>query len=251
MDNYDNFIFYGSWRKVLEGIASSQGKDYAKEVLWNIMLMSTAGDIETDDPFIINFIEGVILPVVDAARERYDRAKKGGQKGGRPALLTEEQNKEIAAMRSQGLKQTEIAKAFDVSVDTIRRSSGWQNWQNYLAKPAKVLPVLQGEKQQNLAKPSSKTQKPYTYNYIYNYKDIDTYTPSSLSSERDSARSVLCLPFGMYDSKERVEYYMEKYPGNKEQVKEKIKETDNNYLEVEKWIQEEYSIDFVRSAPLK
>lgn len=104
MDNYDNFIFYGSWRKVLEGIASSQGKDYAKEVLWNIMLMSTAGDIETDDPFIINFIEGVILPVVDAARERYDRAKKGGQKGGRPALLTEEQNKEIAAMRSQGNK---------------------------------------------------------------------------------------------------------------------------------------------------
>lgn len=80
MDNYDNFIFYGSWRKVLEGIASSQGKDYAKEVLWNIMLMSTAGDIETDDPFIINFIEGVILPVVDAARERYDRAKKGGVK---------------------------------------------------------------------------------------------------------------------------------------------------------------------------
>lgn len=78
MDNYDNFIFYGSWRKVLEGIASSQGEDYAKEVLWNIMLMSTAGDIETDDPFIINFIEGVILPVVDAARERYDRAKKGG-----------------------------------------------------------------------------------------------------------------------------------------------------------------------------
>lgn len=152
MDNYDNFIFYGSWRKVLEGIASSQGKDYAKEVLWNIMLMSTAGDIETDDPFIINFIEGVILPVVDAARERYDRAKKGGQKGGRPALLTEEQNKEIAAMRSQGLKQTEIAKAFDVSVDTIRRSFGWQNWQNYLAKPAKVLPVLLGEKQQNLAK---------------------------------------------------------------------------------------------------
>lgn len=32
MDNYDNFIFYGSWRKVLEGIASSQGKDYAKEL---------------------------------------------------------------------------------------------------------------------------------------------------------------------------------------------------------------------------
>ena len=47
MDNYDNFIFYGSWRKVLEGIASSQGEDYAKEVLWNIMLMSTAGDVET------------------------------------------------------------------------------------------------------------------------------------------------------------------------------------------------------------
>lgn len=249
MDNYDNFIFYGSWRKVLEGIASSQGKDYAKEVLWNIMLMSTAGDIETDDPFIINFIEGVILPVVDAARERYDRAKKGGQKGGRPALLTEEQNKEIAAMRSQGLKQTEIAKAFDVSVDTIRRSFGWQNWQNYLAKPAKVLPVLLGEKQQNLAKPSSKMQNPYKYIYNYNYKD--TYTSAALPAGSPSDRTTLILPFGMYDSKERVEFYITQYPCNKGQVEEKIKETNGNYLEVEKWISETFSIDFVRSAPSK
>ena len=45
MGNYDNFVFYGSWRETLEGFAEDFGKEYAQEALWNLMLSGTAGDM--------------------------------------------------------------------------------------------------------------------------------------------------------------------------------------------------------------
>ena len=58
MSNYNNFVFYGGWREVLEGYREDFGDEYAKETLWNLMLMATAGDIETDKKSIINFVQG-------------------------------------------------------------------------------------------------------------------------------------------------------------------------------------------------
>ena len=54
MSNYNNFVFYGSWREVLEGFREDFGDDYAKETLWNLMLMATAGDIETTKKYEIS-----------------------------------------------------------------------------------------------------------------------------------------------------------------------------------------------------
>lgn len=147
MSNYNNFVFYGSWRETLEGFKDDFGADYAKEALWNLMTMATAGDIDTDKKSIIGFVQGACMPNIEAAQDRYERAQQNGQKGGRPSRLTPEDNIVIATMRKEGKKQIEIAKAFNVSADTIRRSEGWQNWQNYTAK------------QQNLLLDDSKTSK--------------------------------------------------------------------------------------------
>lgn len=139
-NNYMNFVFYGSWRDTLEGFREDFGDEYAKEALWNLMLMATAGDVETEKKSILGFVKGACMPNVVAAQERYAKAQEDGQKGGRPKLLSNINNAAIAAMRASGQKQTEIAKTFGVSIDTIRRSDGWKNWQNYTQNTAKLLP---------------------------------------------------------------------------------------------------------------
>lgn len=44
MKDYNNFIFYGSWRNTFEGFRKEFGDAYAYEALWNLMMMGTGGD---------------------------------------------------------------------------------------------------------------------------------------------------------------------------------------------------------------
>lgn len=162
---YSNFVFYGSWRETLDGFKEDFGAEYAKEALWNLMTMATAGDIETEKKSIIGFVQGCCMPNIEAAQSRYEKACANGAKGGRPTTLTESDNTTIAFMRKQGKKQTEIAEAFNVSVDTIRRSNGWKNCEAY------------GGTQQNPAKPSSKMQNPD--------KDIDIENEKEKEKEKE------------------------------------------------------------------
>lgn len=110
------------------------------------------------------------MPNIEAAQSRYERACANGAKGGRPTTLTESDNITIAFMRQQGKKQTEIATAFNVSTDTIRRSNGWKNYETYAAT------------QQNTAKPSSKTQNPD--------KDIDIENEKEKEKENETPFSL-------------------------------------------------------------
>jgi len=86
MAHYSNFVFYGSWRDTLEGFKEDFGKDYAYETLWNLMLMATAGDVETDKQSIMKWIRGSVMPNVDNAKARFDGANVNGKKGGRPGI---------------------------------------------------------------------------------------------------------------------------------------------------------------------
>ena len=131
MSNYNNFVFYGSWRETLEGYREDFGEDYAREALWNLMLMATAGDLETDKKSIIGFVQGACMPNIEAAQDRYEKAQQGGQKGGRPKLLSDLDVKTIAAMRQEGRTAVQIGSTFGVSEKTIRRSEGWKNYKEY------------------------------------------------------------------------------------------------------------------------
>lgn len=159
MSKYSTFIFYGSWRKMLDGFEKSLGEEYAAKALYNLMLMATSGEVRTEDPLILGFINGCCMPNVEASQDRYARACNGGLKGGRPKSLSKQDDEIIAMMRAEGKKQIEIADYFNVSVDTIRRTDGWQNWQNYLAKPAKVLQESCKTQPQETAKPAKPGSK--------------------------------------------------------------------------------------------
>ena len=131
MSNYNNFVFYGSWRDTLEGFKEDFGEAYAREALWNLMTMATAGDIETDKKSIIGFVQGACMPNVEAAQDRYERAQLNGQKGGRPKLLSTTDEQAIAAWRREGYTAVQIGEKLGVNEKTIRRTTGWKEYQTY------------------------------------------------------------------------------------------------------------------------
>lgn len=117
--NYDNFVFYGSWREALEGFKEDFGEDYAKETLWNLMLLATTGEIETEKKSIIGFLNGTVLPNIKAAQNRYIKSIEDGKNGGRTKI--ELPIEEIEDLISKGKTQKEVAALYNVSVDTIQR----------------------------------------------------------------------------------------------------------------------------------
>lgn len=129
--NYSNFVFYGSWRDTLEGFKEDFGEEYAREALWNLMLMATAGDIETDKKSIIGFVRGACMPNVEAAQDRYERAQLNGQKGGRPKVLSGVDEQAIAAWRREGYTAVQIGGMLGVNEKTVRRTNGWKEYLTY------------------------------------------------------------------------------------------------------------------------
>lgn len=119
MSNYDNFVFYGSWRETLEGFAEDFGKEYAQEALWNLMLSGTAGDMETSKKSIISWINGSCMDNINSAKDRYAKAVENGKKGGRP---TEVDTKQITELKSEGLTHNQIATELGCSTKTVQRA---------------------------------------------------------------------------------------------------------------------------------
>lgn len=177
MKDYNNFIFYGSWRNTFEGFRKEFGDAYAYEALWNLMMMGTGGDYETEKQSIIGFLEGSCLPNILASRDKYEKAKNGG----RPSKIGMKDDEEIALLRHQGKTQAEIAKIFGVSEKTIQRRDGWKYYYEFLPDKTgqKDLSSCQRDGQ-NWTGQEVKKSKPY----IDIYKDIK---PLSLEAKRQSS----------------------------------------------------------------
>lgn len=107
MAHYENFMFMGGWRDTLEGMKVSFGEDYAKDVLWNIMTVATAGDTTTEDPFTLQYIRGSVMPAIDSAKGKYAGYTDNGKKGG--AKSKEIDMYEIERMREEDLSWSYIA----------------------------------------------------------------------------------------------------------------------------------------------
>lgn len=113
MKEYENFVFYGSWKTLLSGF----DKEKAKEILWDIVNIGVGEEIESTDPMIKGIIQGAIMPNIESSKKRYATATENGNKGGRPR---KEINIEKALeLESQGKTQAEIAEEFGVSKNTI------------------------------------------------------------------------------------------------------------------------------------
>ena len=126
---YENFVFYGSWRETLEGFREEFGDEYAKETLWNLMTCATAGDIETTKKSIIGFVSGAVMPNIDAAKKRYEASVENGKKGGRPPLTL---NKEEVMKKKLELKTWKaVAAYYGVTEQTLKKKRDeWENVKN-------------------------------------------------------------------------------------------------------------------------
>jgi hypothetical protein len=63
MEEYSNFVFYGSWEKILSALPL----ETAKEMLWQIKEIGIGNEISTEDPLIKAIVEGSIMPNIKAA----------------------------------------------------------------------------------------------------------------------------------------------------------------------------------------
>lgn len=117
--DYENFIFYGSWKEHLNGLQDLCGKDVAKEVAWQIINYGTTNDFDTDDEKIINMVNGMCRDLINSAKKRRDASVGNGRQGGRPKRYSED---EIVTLHAQGKSASEIAEQLGCSLKTVRRA---------------------------------------------------------------------------------------------------------------------------------
>lgn len=119
MTQYENFIFYGSWKEHLNGLKELCGEDVAKEVAWQIISYGTAKEFDTDDQKIINMVNGMCRDLIISAKKRREASIANGKQGGRPKKYNLD---EMLALRDQGLSLQEIADNLGCNVKTVQRT---------------------------------------------------------------------------------------------------------------------------------
>lgn len=119
MTQYENFIFYGSWKEHLNGLKELCGEDVAKEVAWQIINYGTYKDFDTEDQNIINMVNGMCRDLIISAKKRREASVTNGRQGGRPTKYSID---DMLALRDQGLSPREIADNLGCSVKTVQRA---------------------------------------------------------------------------------------------------------------------------------
>ena len=119
MTQYENFIFYGSWKEHLNGLEELCGKDVVKEVAWQIINYGTTKEFDTDDQKIINIVNGMCRDLIISAKKRREASVTNGKQGGRPKQYSID---DMLYLRNQGLSPQEIADNLGCSVKTVQRA---------------------------------------------------------------------------------------------------------------------------------
>lgn len=116
---YENFVFYGSWKEHLNGLRELCGDDVAKEVAWQIINYGTIKEFDTDDQKIINMVNGMCRDLIISAKKRREASMTNGKQGGRPKKYSVD---DMLALRDQGLTISEIADNLGCSIKTVQRA---------------------------------------------------------------------------------------------------------------------------------
>ena len=119
MTQYENFIFYGSWKEHLNGLKELCGEDVAKDVAWQIINYGTYKSFDTDDQKIIDIVNGMCRDLIDSAKKRREASIGNGTKGGRPKKYSVE---DMLDLRNKGLSPQDIADNLGCSVKTVQRA---------------------------------------------------------------------------------------------------------------------------------
>ena len=194
---YDNFVFYGSWRESLEGFREEFGDDYAKEALWNLMLVATAGDIETERKSIIGFINGAVMPNVNKAKDRYAAAVENGKKGGRPKVNLNEQ--EVLEKKKELGTWKETAQFFGVTEQSLKNYRN--QWENEKNPKNPNITIIENEKNpKNPKNPNTAVVK-----NPKNPKNLDIDIDIDIDIEKEKEKEKDIFAFSWFDEEEEEE----------------------------------------------
>lgn len=119
MTQYENFVFYGSWKEHLDGLKELCGEDVAKEVAWQIINYGTYKDFDTEDQKIINMVNGMCRDLIVSAKKRRLASIENGKQGGRPKKYN---NDDIIALHNQNLSPQDIATKLGCNIKTVQRA---------------------------------------------------------------------------------------------------------------------------------
>ena len=119
MAQYENFVFYGSWKEHLNGLKELCDRETAKEVAWQIINYGTEKEFDTDDQKIINMVNGMCRDLIVSAKKRRLASIENGKQGGRPKKYKDE---DIFDLFNKGLTHQEIADNLGCSVKTVQRA---------------------------------------------------------------------------------------------------------------------------------
>ena len=119
MAQYENFIFYGSWKEHLSGLTQLCDEDVAKEVAWQIINYGTTKSFDTEDTKIIDMVNGMCRDLIDSAKKRREASIGNGKQGGRPKKYSVD---DMIALRDKGLSLQDIADNLGCSVKTVQRT---------------------------------------------------------------------------------------------------------------------------------
>ena len=107
MSKRDNFVFYASWLDALRGLDETNSREFANEFLRQIVIYGVTGEIETDNPMIIGFINAMCKDLLDKSKKRHKTCIENGNRGGRPKQYDDD---EMRTFYQQGMS-AEIGRA--------------------------------------------------------------------------------------------------------------------------------------------
>ena len=113
----ENFVFYTGWLETIDGMAKELGEDYANKALYALVKYAATGEMVTSNALVKGWIIGSVMPSVDNAKERYDKAIANGSKGGAPQKVDRQQ---VIDLRNKGYTQKQIADELGCTERTIR-----------------------------------------------------------------------------------------------------------------------------------
>ena len=119
MSKGDNFVFYASWLDALSGLDETNSREFANEFLRQIVIYGVTGEIETDNPMIVGFINAMCKDLLDKSKKRHKACIENGNRGGRPKQYDDD---EMRALYQQGMSVEDIATKMGCSIKTVQRA---------------------------------------------------------------------------------------------------------------------------------
>lgn len=119
MSKRENFVFYASWLDALSGLDKTNSREFANEFLRQIVTYGVTGEIETDDPMTVGFINAMCKDLVEKSKKRHKACVENGNRGGRPKQFSDD---EIISLYNDGRSEQDIADQLGCNIRTVKRA---------------------------------------------------------------------------------------------------------------------------------